>query len=215
MVRQFIRRGVLVEAAVRSPAEATELNAIAEGSNGRVRIHRCDVSCDESVAAFADGLGEVPVDLLINNAGRIPVRDDVRAIEPGDRLLETLNVNAVGPLRVTRALLPNLRAGLGRKVVHISSALGSVTDARGGDTFGYRMSKAALNMFSRILANGFKGEGIASLVVHPGWVRTRMGGPRAPLPVQISVAGILAVIDRLTLRKSGRFVDYRGRRMRW
>jgi NAD(P)-dependent dehydrogenase (short-subunit alcohol dehydrogenase family) len=83
-----------------------------------------------------------------------------------------------------------------------------------GDTFGYRMSKAALHMASRVLARGLKEEGVLSVVIDPGWLRTRMGGPRATLPVAESAAAILRLIDRLALRHTGRFLDYRGRRLR-
>jgi NAD(P)-dependent dehydrogenase (short-subunit alcohol dehydrogenase family) len=215
LVSQLAARETIVEATARQPHQADELNALAAFFAGRIHVHACDVSQDKSVAAFAARLAGAPVDALINNAGALPVRDATDHIEPGDELLKTLNVNAVGPLRVTQALLPNLRAGAGRRIIHISSLLGSITDTVDGDSVGYRMSKAALNMLSRVLANGLRADGIASLVVHPGWVRTRMGGPRATLPTSESAAGIIALLDKLTVRQSGSFVDYRGRALRW
>jgi NAD(P)-dependent dehydrogenase (short-subunit alcohol dehydrogenase family) len=214
LVRQFAQRGALVEAATRHPASATALRQLSEAYGDAIRVHRCDVSQDSSVQRFARNLGVGPIDLLFNNAGVPPSRDRLHSMQPGDELLQTLNVNAVGPLRVTRALLAHLRAGSERKIVHIGSALGSIAEAE-DDSVGYRMSKAALNMASRVLANGLRTHGVTSVVVHPGWVQTDMGGPRARISVQESVERILELTGRLSLRQSGRFFDYRGKSLPW
>jgi NAD(P)-dependent dehydrogenase (short-subunit alcohol dehydrogenase family) len=102
-----------------------------------------------------------------------------------------------------------------RKVIHISSDLGSIGANESGGLFAYRMSKAALNMASRSMAIELRSEGIISVVVHPGWVQTDMGGPNAPTPVDESVRHMLALIDRLTQKESGRFFDYRGSALPW
>lgn len=105
-----------------------------------------------------------------------------------------LAVNTIGPVRVTRALLPNLRAGEGKQIVHISSGLGSIEENTSGGYYGYRESKAALNMFNRSLAANLKDEGFTCVVMSPGWVRTDMGRPEANLSPEESITGMMKVI---------------------
>jgi NAD(P)-dependent dehydrogenase (short-subunit alcohol dehydrogenase family) len=215
LARQLAAREAVVEATARRPEAAEDLGALAACSGGHVRVHACDVSSDQSVERFAAGLKGVPVDVLINNAGSPPVRDGIGAIEPGDNLLETLDVNAVGALRVARALLPNLRAGEGKRIIHLGSLMGSLAESVTCEAFGYRMSKAALNMASRLLAIGLHDAGIASVVVDPGWVRTRMGGPRAMVRAETAASDIINLIEKIRPRHSGQFLDSRGRTLRW
>jgi len=118
-------------------------------------------------------------------------------------------------LRVTSALLPLLRRSRGAKIANISSGLSSIQDNTSGGSYGYRMSKAALNMASRSLAQDLREEGIVTVVISPGWVQTDMGGADAPTPVTESVAGVIGVIDRLTLQDSGGFFSFRGERIAW
>jgi NAD(P)-dependent dehydrogenase (short-subunit alcohol dehydrogenase family) len=132
-----------------------------------------------------------------------------------DDVRRTFDVNALGAIRVTRALLPRLRQGRGRKIVHVSTKMASIADNTSGGAFGYRMSKVALNMASRTMALALRGERIVSVVVNPGWVQTDMGGPGAPTPVAESASGIVALIDRLKLDDSGEFWDYRGDKLEW
>jgi NAD(P)-dependent dehydrogenase (short-subunit alcohol dehydrogenase family) len=137
--------------------------------------------------------------------------DDLELGDVGD----TFDVNATGALRVSVALLPNIRRGGAKKLVHITSGMGSISDNTSGGYYAYRMSKAALNMMSRSLAVDLRGEGIASYVINPGWVQTDMGGRSAPTPVEESVRGILNEIDRATLADSGEFLNWRGNRYAW
>jgi NAD(P)-dependent dehydrogenase (short-subunit alcohol dehydrogenase family) len=111
--------------------------------------------------------------------------------------------------------LPHLRRGSGKKLVHVTSGMGSIGDNASGGFYAYRMSKAALNMMSRCLAADLRGEGIVSVVINPGWVQTDMGGSSAPTTVQDSVAGILREVDRATLADSGEFLNWKGNRYPW
>jgi NAD(P)-dependent dehydrogenase (short-subunit alcohol dehydrogenase family) len=178
----------------------------------RLRIHWLDVAEDASVAAFAGQLPSGPVDVLINNAG-VSGGKGGEPIDPQD-ILRVFNVNAVGTLRVVRALLPQLRAGTGKKIVNLTSVLGSIAEASGG-RFAYRMSKAALNMATRVLAQDLGGEGFRTVALHPGWVQTRMGGSAAPVPPEQSVRAMLEIIDRLSVEQSGRVFDFQGREIPW
>lgn len=210
-VKQLTERGEEIDACARAPDEAPELRAL--GRRGvRLRIHRLDVADDPSVAALAEQLPPGPVDVLINNAGVSGAKGG-EPIDPPD-ILRVFNVNAVGTLRVIRALLPRLRAGTTKKIVNLTSHLGSIADASGG-RYAYRLGKAALNMATRLLAEDLRGEGFLTVALHPGWVQTRMGGSAAPLPPEQSVRGMLRIVDGLSQEQSGRVFDYQGHALPW
>lgn len=212
--RQLLARGEIVEAACREPSQAVELRGLPTRPGSELRLHKCDVASDESVAAFARALGEAPVDVLINNAGVLGKMESLEELDLAD-VLRTYDVNALGAIRVTRALLPRLRQGRARKIVHVSTKMASIADNTSGGAFGYRMAKVALNMASRSMALALRGERILSVVVNPGWVQTDMGGPGAPTSVTESAKGILALIEKLKLEDTGEFWDYRGMKIEW
>jgi NAD(P)-dependent dehydrogenase (short-subunit alcohol dehydrogenase family) len=209
LVRQLLARGVNVDAACRRPGDAAELCATG------ARVHAVDVTSDDSVAAFARALDGAPIDLVINNAG---VYGDMRQrLEDFDyaAATRTFETNALGALRVSHAFLPHLRRGTGKKLAHISSAMGSIGGTNSPGDLAYRMSKAALNMVSKSIALELHDDHIISLVVHPGWVRTDMGGPLAPMTAAESARGILSQIDAAGFVDSGAFVDFKGARCAW
>ena len=210
-VKQLTARGEQVDATVRDPHDASELQALARPGI-RLDLHRLDVADDASVDAFATQLKSGPVDVLINNAGVSGVKGG-ELIDPAD-IVRVLNVNAVGTLRVVRALLPRLREGKGRKIVNLTSQLGSIAEASGG-RYAYRMSKVALNMATKLLAGDLRAEGFLTVALHPGWVQTRMGGTAAPVPPEQSVAGMLRIIDALNAEQSGHTFDFQGRPIPW
>jgi len=210
LVRQLLARGEVVHAAVRDPERADELVAL----GGELHIHRLDHLDPDSVQALATALGGASIDLLVNNAGVYGgSRQHLPDIDFEDAV-RTFRVNALGPLRVTMALLPNLKAARG-KVIHVTSGMGSITDNKSGAFYAYRMAKAALNMMSRSLAVDLRGAGVASAVINPGWVKTDMGGPGAPTPVAESVLGMLREIDAFTIENTGAFLDWKGRPYPW
>lgn len=213
-VRQYLARGERVAGAVRDPASAEALHALGAAHPGRLRVLACDVGDDASVVDFARELGAEPVDVLVNNAG---MRDEWASLEAvtTDEALRVYSVNALGPVRVTRALLPNLLKVGTRKVVHISSGMGSIGDNRSGGAYAYRMSKAALNMAARNLALDLRDRDVVSVVFNPGWVQTDMGGPSAPLAVGASVRALVGLIDGLTLAESGSFLNWSGKAYEW
>ncbi len=168
--RQYAAAGWTVIATARNPESASELNALG------VRVLQLDVIDQESVDGVARELKGAPIDLLINNAGIFP-RSGSLAETDFEDVARTYEVNTIGPMRVTRALLPNLRSGEMKTVVSITSGLGSIADNTGGRFYGYRESKAALNMFTRSLAAELRDDGFTCVVISPGWVQTDMGGP--------------------------------------
>lgn len=207
-VRQLAARGDEVVAAARD-ANNVALTAIVKKSEGRVRALACDVVNDQSVRKFARELGDVAVDVLVNNAG---VGGKWQGFEELDleEVKRTFDVNALGPIRVTRALMPQILKGATRRVVHITSGMGSIADNSSGGAYGYRMSKAALNMANKSFSVDYKDKGIIAAVMNPGWVATDMGGDKAPLPVEESVKLMLARIDALTPAENGAFLNYKG-----
>lgn len=208
LARQFSEAGWRVVGTARKPATATELAAT--GAD----VMQLDVTDQSSVDRLARDLAGRPVDVLINNAGIQPLMWTLADIDFDD-FERALNVNTIGPVRVSRALLPNLRAGTGRKVVNITTNLSSIAGNTEGGFYGYRESKAALNMFTRSLAAELGGQGFICIVLHPGWVRTDLGGPDAPLDVRESVRGMRSVIEKLSADDNGTFRTYAGEQLAW
>lgn len=206
--RQFSAAGWRVIGTARNPDEANELKEHA------VRVLQLDVVDQASVDRLAASLNGQAIDLLINNAGIFPRVNSIDEINVDD-YNRTLAVNTLGPVRVTRALLPNLRLGEKKTIVNISSRLGSIDLNDSGGSYGYRESKAALNMFTRTLANELQPEGFICATVHPGWVRTDMGGENANLTPKESVSGMRAVIDKIRVEDSGTYWSYSGDQVPW
>lgn len=214
LVRHLAGRGRTVVATAREPAHAAALSALTAG--GKVSVVACDVTDPAGVARLAAAVGDAPIELLVNNAGSYGGdAQSLGAIDHAD-CVRTFEINALGPLRVTEALLPGLRRhGAGARIISITSGMGSIGDNGSGGYYAYRMSKAALNMASRSLAIDLRRDGIISAVINPGWVQTDMGGPSAPTSVDDSVTGMLREIDALTLDDSGTFRNWKGGSYPW
>ena len=207
--REFSGKGYTVIGTARKPHEAYDLQAL------KVRVEQLDVADPASVQALADRLDGVPVDILINNAGIMgPDAPTFMSLDVDD-LDQTFQVNSLGPMRVTQALYDNLKMAKTRKIVQITSDLGSISLNSRGGLYGYRMSKAALNMFNKSLADELGGEGFICVVLHPGWVQTDMGGSNAPLTPQESISSLIKVIEGLTPSDNGRFLNYKGKELPW
>ncbi len=207
--RQYAAAGWKVIGTARKPEKATELKKLG------ARVIQLDVADAASVAKLAAGLKDQPVDLLINNAG-MSNPDGMDFEKMGFEGVErVLAVNTIGPMRVTQALLPNLRLGTTKKIVNITSGLGSIEVNTDGGFYGYRESKAALNMFNRSLAANLKDEGFTCVVMSPGWVRTDMGGPEANLSPEESITGMKKVIGGLTVDDTGTFQSWDGKERAW
>ncbi len=206
--KQMNEAGYEVIATCRKPDEAQDLNALG------VRVEQLDVADAESVARLAEAIGDDAIDVLINNAG---VGGGPRRLEDidVDQVKHIIDVNTIGPMRVTQALLGAMRAGERKLIVNITSGLGSITNNTGYVNYGYRESKAALNMFTRSVANELRPEGFICIVMSPGWVRTRMGGPNARISPEQSIGGMLDVMDGLTTEDTGTFQRYTGENPPW
>jgi NAD(P)-dependent dehydrogenase (short-subunit alcohol dehydrogenase family) len=206
LARQYSAEGWDVVATVREPEKAAALAALG------ARVEPLDMIDLAAVAAFPERLGAEPLDLFIANAG-ISKAKWVRSREDAEAWQEVHLVNSVAPTLLAEVLLPLVEAAGGRMAA-ISSRMGSIDDSSGGYV-GYRASKAALNAAWRALALGWRERPVTLVLVHPGWVRTDMGGSEAPLTAEASVAGMRRVIAGLSRSESGAFVDYRGAPVPW
>lgn len=184
-----------------------------------VRVELLDTADEVSVKALAERLEGVAIDVLINNAGVYPDRDSKSMFEvTTEQMMEGMRVNVCGPLLVTRALAGNLERGGRKLAVQITSYMGSVGRAMADNAKGnlaYRSSKAALNMVNALMAHELAARGVTSVAVHPGWVRTEMGGPEAPLSVEQAVSKILATVADFTSAHNGKFIDLEGKELPW
>ncbi len=208
LAKQLREAGYAVIGTARSPAEASDL--LATGA----RVVPLDVTDAKSVAALAKGLEGLAIDILINNAGVMSGIESVGALSFAE-VEKVLATNTVGPMRVTQALLPNLRSGKRKLIVSISSRLGSIAGNSNAKFYGYRESKAALNMFMRSIAMELKPEGFICVAMSPGWVRTDMGGSQAPLSPEESVKGMLSVMESLKAEDTGAYRSYDGATLPW
>lgn len=209
--RQYSAAGWEVHAAARRPEAAKELARI----DGKVTVHTLDITRPDHVKAVATALGDAPLDLLINNAGiGAHGKSELGEIDY-DGWLETMRVNALAPLRLTEALMGNVAASNHGRIVFLSSRAGSITNNIAGGRYLYRPSKAALNMVVRSLAIDLAKQRIITVALHPGWVRTDMGGDRAPLDAYTSVQYMRTLIDRLEPHYNGHFLNYDGADLTW
>lgn len=216
--RQESRDGSVVIATARDPKSSPALADLAATARpGSIAVLPLDVTDDASIDAAARAVQERfgGLDELVNNAGTYGPRDDRRLGAPVEEVRQILEVNTLGPYRVTKRFLPLLKFGRDARVVFITSQMGSIGDGPSGASYGYRMSKAALNMLGANLAYDLREDRIVVLVLHPGWVQTRMGGPRAPLPLEQSVRGLRRVTMRAVPTDSGMFLDHSGEPLPW
>lgn len=213
--RQYAEAGWRVYATCRYPETAVELHALAQ-RHPHLSLHRLDVTSSEHCAALRAELAATPIDVLVNNAGvYLEKYAPDGAIRYDDWLL-TLEVNTLGAVRVTEALAHNVARSQRRLVVAVSSHMGSIADISAPGSYYYRSSKAALNAAMKGLALAYRPMGIGVLILHPGWVKTRMGGwDEAPLTPEQSVAGMRRLVDSYTPQMNGQFLRYDGTPLPW
>ena len=213
-VKQYAEEGCMVYACCRDPGTSKALHRISDEASGKVSMHALDVGDAKSVAALAKGFGDEPIDLLINNAGIYGPRQQSASEMDFDGWAETFAVNSMAPLHVAQAFHHNVKKSNDKKLITITSGMGS-TAQHSGDYFAYRSSKAAVNNLMHGLALAWKGDSITVTLIHPGWVKTDMGGKDAALEPHESIAGMRRVIAKLTPGDSGKFLDYAGRELPW
>ena len=207
--RQLSARGERVTASVRSAVGLAALRAAAP----QAAILQFDVRDEAAIRAAAAQVLD-PIDVLIANAGAYGPQRQSSLDMDFDGALDLLSVNTLGPLRIVQAFLPLVKRSVRPRIVLMTSRLGSMS-LDGTSNVAYRVSKVGLNKIAQCLAADLKPESVIVVAMHPGWVRTDMGGSNAPLDVRDSVAGIIRVAESLTLADTRRYLDYRGEDLPW
>jgi NAD(P)-dependent dehydrogenase (short-subunit alcohol dehydrogenase family) len=212
---QYAADGWCVYAACRNPDSAASLAQLARRAPAQIHILAMDVTHGASVARAAADLADVAIDVLINSAGIIGKPQQRFGNVDYESWLQVLDVNTLGPLRVTEAFIEHLARSERKLVVTITSGMGSLADNTSGGSIAYRSSKAAVNMVMRSAAIDLAPRGIACVLINPGWVRTDMGGAAAPLSVTQSVTAQRKLMQSWGLAQSGKFFNYDGREYPW
>ena len=208
-VHQLLEAGWKVYAGYRK-----DLGRLAVLEHENLSVHQLDVVSNTSVEEFANNAPQ-RIDLLINNAGVADGRCR-NLTEIDDRwALEVLDINALGPVRVVKALYGKMSHDSLTKIGMVSSLMASIDDCHIGRSYAYRASKTALNMFTVSMKKEALEDNIAFVILHPGWVKTDMGGDRAPVEIPDSIAGMMRVLDTRTLQNSGEFVQFDGEILPW
>ncbi|TVP88049.1 MAG: SDR family oxidoreductase [Thioalkalivibrio sp.] len=214
-VRQLVARGDRVFAGARHPEGSPELMELAQAHGDRLTVLPLDVTSPAHRVNLAATIGDRAVDLLISNAGAYgPVPDRLGDTDE-KAWLETFRVNVIAPRQIVEALLPQLRMAGQPCIALLSSKMGSIGDNGSGGVYIYRSSKAALNAVGVSIARDLDGEGILTLILHPGWVLTDMGGPHAEITVSESVTSMLKTLDNASPEDNGRFIDVDGSTIPW
>ena len=213
LVKAYATRRDKVIATVRATSDRTELDAFVKTAPKWIDVLEMDVADAAEIGRARRKLEAEPIDVLINNAAIGGPERQTATDMDFDGLIETLNVNTIAPLRVATSFLPNVKAAKG-KIITLSSQMGQVQSAS-SDSLAYRVSKAAVNKLMRGLAAELKPQGIPVLIVHPGWVKTDMGGEGAPLTSDESAAQLQKLIDKLDIGSTGKFLAWNGKELAW
>ncbi len=215
ITQQYAKAGWRVIACCREPEKAQGLDGVRSDHREQVSIHRLDVTNSEPIKALATSVEDTPIDILLNNAGIYGQRDDSLGNIDEDKWLETFRVNTIAPIKVMEAFIDVVAASKRKVFATITSKMGSMADNTSGGSYVYRSSKAALNAVMKSAANDLEGRGISVVVIHPGWVRTDMGGPSALLSVEQSAKSIRELLGRVSIEDTGKFFNYDGTVIPW
>jgi NAD(P)-dependent dehydrogenase (short-subunit alcohol dehydrogenase family) len=210
--KQYAEAGWQVLACCRAPESANTLKTLA-AKHTNIQTFALDVANFDQIDALAQQLSDVAIDVLINNAGVYP-SGGLSTVEV-EQWLNGFKVNSIAPLKMATAFTSHIAKSQSKKLVTLSSKMGSIDDNTSGGSYMYRSTKTAVNMVMKSLSIDLQPAGIAVATLHPGWVETDMGGSNALINTQTSVAGLRNVIDQLSLANTGRFIAYDGKEIPW
>ena len=213
-VTNYLEKNVNVVSTTRDLKSSKELLALKERFPDNLEIFELDLLTESAGDSLANFLGERSIDILINNAGIGSTNQHFQAVSPKP-WLEVLKVNLIAPLMVTQSIIDNVKKGVDKKIYFLSSQLGTIGDNTSGGMYIYRSSKAGLNQVVKSLSVDLKPKGITVISLHPGWVKTDMGGPNAPVSIDESIEGMTQVIHTTDIRDTGRFLNYDGKELPW
>ena len=213
-VRSFLEKNVNVICTSRNISGSKELLKCEKKHPNNIEILELDLLKENSGKTLSDLLSDKPIDILINNAGVGSSNQnfDVVSSKPW---LEVLKVNLIAPLMITQSIIENIKKSSAKKIYFLSSQLGSIAENTSGGMYIYRSSKTGLNQVVKSLSVDLRVHGITVVSLHPGWVKTDMGGPNAPVSIEESIEGMMRVIKTTDIRDTGRFLNYDGRELPW
>ena len=212
--KKCLKKDKHVLATVRDIKGSKELLALKEKFPNNLEIFELDLLKESVGYTLENFLGDRPIDIVINNAGVGSTKQYFEAVSPKP-WLEVLKVNLIAPLMITQSIINNVKKGSDKKIYFLSSQLGSIGDNASGGMYIYRSSKTGLNQVVKSLSVDLKPQGITVVSLHPGWVKTDMGGPNAPVSIDESIEGMMQVIDTTDIRDTGRFLNYDGKELPW
>ncbi|MGV2989448.1 SDR family oxidoreductase [Vibrio sp. E150_011] len=212
LTQEYLTAGYQVYATYRSESSSQALMALSI-QHESLTTYKLDITrYDEMSRLFQDF---PTIDIVINNAGYYGPKNYGFGNTDPEEWRRVFEINTIAPLKLVEILCPKLQASSVRKIICLSSKVGSMTENTSGGGYIYRSSKAALNSVVKSLSNDLSSDGFTVLALHPGWVQTEMGGPNALISTQISAKGLVSVIESATLEDSGRFLNYDGRSLPW
>jgi NAD(P)-dependent dehydrogenase (short-subunit alcohol dehydrogenase family) len=215
MVKYGIEQGWRIFACCRHPQQADSLLSVAKLANGGVSVHVADMDELATIQALAYELRNESIDILVNNAGIYGSDNNKFGSVDVASWLNTFQVNSIAPLKVVEALIEQLRMGDKKIIACMTSKMGSMADNGSGNSYIYRSSKAALNAVVKSLSIDLRDDGIKCVALHPGWVKTDMGGPNAEISARESVTCLFDIMLALKAEDSGRFIDIDGTTIPW
>lgn len=215
MVKQSAKNGWRVYACCRHPGQADELVKVASMTPGQVSVHVLDIADTAQIQALAYELRNASIDWLINNAGVYGSENQQFGNTDETDWLKTFQINTIGPMKLAEAFISHLEAGNDKKMATLSSKMASMDDNSSGGTYIYRSSKAALNSVIKSMSIDLKPKGIISLAMHPGWVKTDMGGPNGEIDAPESVNRMFDIIEKASMNETGFFYDIDGSVIAW
>jgi len=210
-VRQYAADGWRVLACCRTLEGAVALRDV----EGQVETYILDVANFSAIENLAADLNGQTIDVLLNNAGIYGSKSSLFGSVSYDEWMKVLHIDTMAPLKMAESFVGHVMESDLKKIVTVSSKMGSIADNGSGGSYVYRSSKSAVNAVMKSMANDLRPMGVACAVLHPGWVQTDMGGPNALISAEESVRGMKGVIDGLDLSETGKFFNYDGNEIPW
>ncbi|HJO92724.1 MAG TPA: SDR family oxidoreductase [Victivallales bacterium] len=214
-VKQYLNSGWNVIACCRKPDDAKELNQLKFDFTEELDIYGLDVSNLSAITNFADCLRITPIDLLISNAGMYGSQLNSFGNVDYENWIETFKVNTMAGLKIAESFVDHIACSTDKKLIFVTSQMGSIDDNGSGGSYIYRSTKCALNAVVKSLSVDLRSRNITVSTIHPGWVLTDMGGPNALISVEESVSEMKRTIDELSIEVSGNFLNYDGNTILW
>ena len=215
LVKKYLENNEKVFCTTRNISKSKELILLKEKHTNSLEICELDLLDKKSPNILSNFLANKPIDLFINNAGVIGESAQHFKSVSLNPWIEVLKVNLIAPLLITQSIIKNIEKSSEKRIYILSSKVGSIEDNKSGGMYIYRSSKTALNQIVKSLSIDLKPLGISVISLHPGWVRTEMGGPNALISVEESVNGMVGVISKTSIINSGQFINYDGTRLPW